>query len=82
MLYDKLFTIANTGDIPEDKTYDDYLNRESVKKLTGCRIEPSLADAKPGERFQFVRTGYFTPDSKNPGVFIRTVTLKDSYKPQ
>ena len=82
MLYDKLFTIANTGDIPEDKTYDDYLNRESVKKLTGCRIEPSLADAKPGERFQFVRTGYFTPDSKNPGVFIRTVTLKDSYKPR
>ena len=82
MLYDKLFTVANTGDIPEDKTYDDYLNRESVKKLTGCRIEPSLADAKPGERFQFVRTGYFTPDSKNPGVFIRTVTLKDSYKPQ
>ena len=82
MLYDKLFTIANTGDIPEDRTYDDYLNRESVKKLTGCRIEPSLADAKPGERFQFVRTGYFTPDSKNPGVFIRTVTLKDSYKPQ
>lgn len=81
MLYDKLFTIANTGDIPEDKTYDDYLNRDSVKKLTGCRIEPSLADAKPGERFQFVRTGYFTPDSKNPGVFIRTVTLKDSYKP-
>lgn len=82
MLYDKLLTIANTGDIPEDRTYDDYLNRESVKKLTGCRIEPSLADAKPGERFQFVRTGYFTPDSKNPGVFIRTVTLKDSYKPQ
>ena len=50
--------------------------------LTGCRIEPLLADAKPGERFQFVRTGYFTPDSKNPGVFIRTVTLKDGYKPQ
>ncbi len=82
MLYDKLFTIANTGDIPEDKTYDDYLNRESVKELNGCRIEASLKNAKAGERFQFVRTGYFTPDTKNPGTFIRTVTLKDGYKPQ
>ena len=82
MLYDKLFTIANTGEIPEDKTYDDYLNKDSVKKLENCKIERSLADAKPGERFQFVRTGYFTPDSKHPNTFIRTVTLKDSYKPQ
>ncbi len=82
MLYDKLFTIANTGDIPEDKTYDDYLNRESVKKIENAKIEASLADAKAGERFQFVRTGYFTPDSKHPGTFIRTVTLKDGYKPQ
>ncbi len=81
-LYDKLFTIADTGSIPEDKTYDDYLNRDSVKKLTKCRIEPCLADAKAGERFQFVRTGYFTPDSKNPNTFVRTVTLKDGYKPQ
>ena len=82
MLYDKLFTIANTGDIPEDKTYDDYLNPQSVQRIVGAKIEPSLADAKPGQSFQFVRTGYFTPDSKNPGTFIRTVTLKDSYKPQ
>lgn len=82
MLYDKLFTIANTAEIPADKTYDDYLNRDSVRKLENCRIEPSLTAAEPGERFQFVRTGYFTPDSRNPGVFIRTVTLKDSYKPQ
>ncbi len=80
-LYDKLFTVADTGSIPEDKTYDDYLNRESVKELTDCRIEPSLSTAKPGEHFQFVRTGYFTPDSKNKNTFIRTVTLKDGYKP-
>lgn len=79
-LYNKLFTIANTKDIPEDKTYDDYLNPDSMVKLSGCKIEPSLAEAKPGERFQFVRTGYFTPDEKNPGTFIRIVTLKDSYK--
>ena len=41
----------------------------------------SLADAKPGEQFQFVRTGFFTPDSKNPGVYNRVVTLRDSFKP-
>ncbi len=82
MLYDKLFTIANTGEIPEDKTYDDYLNPDSVICLSCSKVEPSLADAKPGERFQFVRTGYFTPDSKHPGTFNRIVTLKDSYKPQ
>ncbi|MCQ2424776.1 MAG: glutamine--tRNA ligase/YqeY domain fusion protein [Lachnospiraceae bacterium] len=82
MLYDKLFTIANTGEIPEDKTYDDYLNPDSVVRLENCKLEPSLSDAKPGERFQFVRTGYFTPDSKHPGTFNRIVTLKDSYKPQ
>ncbi len=81
-LYDKLFTVADTGSIPEDKTYDDYLNCESVKELTDCRIEPSLSTAKPGEHFQFVRTGYFTPDSKNKNTFIRTVTLKDGYKPK
>ena len=79
-LYDKLFNIANTADIPEDKTYDDYLNHDSVTKIANAKIEPSLENAKIGERFQFVRTGYFTPDSKNPGTFIRTVTLKDSYK--
>ncbi len=82
MLYDKLFTIANTGDIPEDKTYDDYLNPASVTRIENARIEPSLKDAKPGEHFQFVRTGYFTPDSRHPGTFLRTVTLKDGYKPQ
>ena len=82
MLYDKLFTIANTGEIPEDKTYDDYLNHDSVKKLENCKIESSLAEAKVGERFQFVRTGYFTLDSNHPNTFIRTVTLKDGYKPQ
>ena len=82
MLYDKLFTIANTGDIPEDKTYDDYLNRDSAVKVEGAKVEPCLLDAKAGESFQFVRTGYFTPDSKNPGTFIRTVTLKDGFKIQ
>ena len=80
MLYDFLFDIENTSDIPEDKTYDDYLNTASVVKLDGCKIEPSLGDANPGDKFQFVRTGYFVKDTKRDGVFNRIVGLKDSFK--
>lgn len=79
MLYDKLFTIANVNDIPEDKTYNDYLNSDSLQKLTCCKVEPALYDAAPGERFQFVRTGYFVKDTKYSNTFNRIVTLKDSY---
>ena len=80
-LYDKLFTEANMNGIPEGSDYKDYLNPESVTVRTGCKLEESLKDAKPGEKFQFVRTGFFTPDSKNPGVYNRVVTLRDSFKP-
>ena len=55
------------------------MNPESVRRLPGAKLEACLADAKPGEKFQFVRMGYFTPDSKNPGVWNRIVTLKDSF---
>ena len=79
MVYDHLFTLENVDDIPEGKTYGDYLNPDSVKKLEGCAVEPSLAEAKPGERFQFVRNGYYVADSKHPGVFNRIVGLKDSF---
>ncbi len=78
-LYNRLFTIENTGAIPEDKTYDDYINPESEIKLTGCRVEKALADATPGEKFQFVRTGYFAKDTKR-NAFLRIVELKDSKK--
>ena len=61
-----------------------YLNSDSLKTVTAY-VEPALAAAAPGERFQFERTGYFVVDSKDstPGapVFNRTVTLKDGYKP-
>ena len=80
-LYDKLFTEANMNAIPEGSDYKDYLNPESVVACTGCKLEESLKDAKPGDKFQFVRTGFFTPDSKNPGVYNRVVTLRDSFKP-
>ncbi len=79
MLYDFLFDIENTADIPEDKTYDDYLNKNSVTEISGVKIEGSLAEAKPGERFQFVRVGYFVKDTKHEGTFNRIVGLKDSF---
>ena len=79
MLYDKLFTIENVNDIPEDKTYNDYLNPDSLVKLENCRIEPCLKDAAPGEQFQFVRTGYFCKDTKYENTFNRIVGLKDSF---
>ncbi len=78
-LYDRLFTLENVADIPEDKGYRDYLNPNSLKVCENCFFEPSLASAKPGDRFQFVRLGYFCADTKYPGSFNRIVTLRDSY---
>ena len=79
MLYDFLFGIENTSDIPEDKTYDDYLNKASVTKIEGAKVEPALEEASAGERFQFVRTGYFVKDTKHENTFNRIVGLKDSF---
>ena len=77
-LYDNLFTLENVNDVPEGTDYLDYLNPDSLKKLTGCKLEPSLADAKEGDRFQFVRMGYYCKD-RETGRFNRIVTLKDSF---
>ena len=79
MLYDFLFDIENVSDIPEGKTYDDYLNKYSAKRVDGVKIEAALEKAEKGERFQFVRCGYFVKDSKNDNVFNRIVGLKDSF---
>ena len=79
-LYDRLFTKEDLNDIPEDASLDDYINPQSVVTVTGAKLEPSLKDARPEEKFQFVRTGYFCADMKHPGVFNRVVSLKDSYK--
>ena len=78
-LYDNFFTEENLGELPQGKTYDDYLNPDSVKILSHAKLEASLEGAQPGDKFQFVRMGYFTPDSKHPGVYNRIVTLKDSF---
>ncbi len=80
MLYNRLFTTPDPSDLPDGKTYNDYLNPDSLQKLQGCLMEESLKDAKPGDKFQFVRTGYFCLDTKLPNTFNRVVTLKDSYK--
>ncbi|MBQ9545027.1 MAG: glutamine--tRNA ligase/YqeY domain fusion protein [Clostridia bacterium] len=76
--YSRLFTEENLVNLPEDKTYGDYLDPDSAKRYSNCVFEKTLADSKPGERFQFVRSGYFCRDTKNPGVFNLIVDLKDS----
>ena len=81
-MYDFLFDIENTADIPEGKTFDDYLNKNSVTTITNAMIEPALAGAAADERFQFVRCGYFVKDSKNENTFNRIVGLKDSFPKQ
>ena len=81
-LYDRLFSIENVGDIPEGEDYKNYLNPDSLKIVSNAKLEPSLKNAAPGERFQFERLGYFCTDkdSKNGlPVFNRTVQLKDSW---
>jgi len=65
--------------VPEGQTYLDFLNPDSLTKLEGAMVEPSLEDAKAGDKFQFVRVGYFCKDSKNEGTFNRIVGLKDSF---
>lgn len=79
-LYNNLFTIEDTNAIPEDKTYNDYLNPESLIVKKDAKLEASLADAKEAEKFQFVRTGYFCVDIHDKNVMNRVVTLKDSFK--
>jgi len=80
MLYDSLFTLENVGDVPEGTDYLSYLNEDSLTYLKGCKLEAALTEAKPGDRFQFVRAGYFCMDSRNENTFNRIVTLKDSFK--
>jgi len=79
-LYEHLFTSERPDD---DDNFMSTLNPDSMEIIPNAKIEPSLADAVPGEKFQFERTGYFSvdPDSK-PGVLVfnRTVTLRDSWK--
>jgi len=80
-LYDHLFTVENPA--AHDGDIEEILNSDSLKVLSDCMIEPSLADAKPEDVFQFMRQGYFCLDSKDATadrlVFNRTVGLRDSW---
>jgi glutaminyl-tRNA synthetase len=82
-LYDHLFSKEDPNDIAEGADWLTNVNRKSLEVLTACRMEPLLAYAKPGERYQFERLGYFCVDpvdsTKNKPVFNRTVTLRDTW---
>ena len=80
-LYDRLFTIENVFDIPEDADIATFINPQSLAVVKNAKVEPALKNAKAGEKFQFVRTGFFCADSKNAGVFNKTAPLRSSYKP-
>jgi glutaminyl-tRNA synthetase len=81
-MYDNLFTVEDPDG--EDGEFVEYINPESLVILNGCKLEKSLGGAKPEDRFQFMRQGYFCADSKDSTgdnlVFNRTVGLKDSFK--
>jgi len=82
-LYEHLFAKENPNDLKAGETFKDHLNPNSVKILKNCYVEPSLLEAEPGSRFQFLRQGYFCVDSvdTSPGkpVFNRIVTLRDTW---
>lgn len=83
-LYEPLFEQEDPSDVPEGKDWKDLLNTKAMKLVENAKLEPSLASAAPGDRFQFERTGYFyvDPQESVPGqpIFNRTVTLKDAWK--
>ncbi|NDV46054.1 glutamine--tRNA ligase/YqeY domain fusion protein [Paludibacter sp. 221] len=79
-LYDRLFSVENPA--TDERDFRELLNPDSLKVLTGCRVEMALKEAKPLEQFQFTRLGYFNVDPDTTSeklVFNRTVSLKDSW---
>jgi glutaminyl-tRNA synthetase len=82
-LYDQLFARPDPNNAPVGGSWHDNLNPDSLEERTGCKLEPGLAGAEPGARYQFERKGYFCVDTvdSRPGkpVFNRTVTLRDSW---
>ncbi|UCG16629.1 MAG: glutamine--tRNA ligase/YqeY domain fusion protein [Phycisphaerales bacterium] len=81
-LYDHLFTKADPGDVEAGQDYKSNLSPNSLEVLTHCKVEPGLAGAAPGTRYQFERNGYFCVDPDSSAdrlVFNRTVTLRDAW---
>ena len=82
-LYDRLFNVPNPSDEEGVSSFADNLNPDSLTVLTGCKLDKSISDLKPGQTFQFMRQGYFCVDPDSTAdmpVFNRTVALKDSNK--
>ena len=80
--YDRLFTKPNPDDPSDPTDYKSYINPESLRIISGCKLEPALKDAKLEDRYQFERLGYFCldPDSTpEKPVFNRTASLRDSW---
>ena len=82
-LYDRLFSHPTPDAAHDGKEFTDHLNPDSLRTLTHCYLEPSLAEAEPGDRFQFEREGYFVLDVRDSTperpVLNRTVTLRDTW---
>ncbi|MGD8493029.1 MAG: glutamine--tRNA ligase/YqeY domain fusion protein, partial [Desulfobacterales bacterium] len=82
-LYEHLFVKENPNAVEEGKDFSDYLNPNSLETLTHCKVEPTLNTARPGNRYQFERLGYFNVDTKDNTpeslVFNRIVTLRDTW---
>jgi glutaminyl-tRNA synthetase len=81
-LYDNLFTEENPDDAPEGEDFTSNLNPSSLEVLSRCKVEPCLAGARPLNRYQFERLGYFCVDPDSAGdklIFNRTVTLRDEW---
>jgi glutaminyl-tRNA synthetase len=81
-LYDHLFKSPDPEDVPDGHDWRVNLNPNSLEVLANAQIEPSVKDARPGDRFQFERIGYFTVDKDSTPeklVFNRSVTLKDAW---
>jgi glutaminyl-tRNA synthetase len=82
-LYDHLLRLPDASDSVRPEDFTQTLNPQSLHVLTGCQVEPSLAEAAPGARYQFERQGYFCADARDSTpshlVFNRTVTLRDTW---
>ena len=81
IIYDHLFSTEDADDVPEGGDFKDNLNPESLV-VVSAKLEQGMDNAKPGERFQFLRQGYFVVDSDSTPetpVFNRTVALRDTW---
>ncbi len=81
-LYDKLFLNADPDEVEEGQAFTANLNPHSLESVRGCKLEPSLRQARPGDRFQFERLGYFCVDRDSTSeklIFNRTVELRDTW---